>query len=132
MTELSTTPAALELIPAKKLKVFVVEEDKLDHEPLYLAILHLLHDAGIAGATVFKATEGFGERRVIHTNKIEVSSLNLPVTIEAADTPEKIDAIIPQIAALVTSGLVEVSRTFILRSQSHQAAAEAPQGGEQC
>ena len=124
MNELSTLPASPELVPAKKLKVFVVEEDKRGHEPLYLAILHLLHNSGIAGATVFKATEGFGKRRILHSNKTEIASLNMPVTIEATDTPEKIDAIILQIAGLVTSGLVEVSRTFILRSQSNQIVAK--------
>jgi uncharacterized protein len=107
MSGLSTMQALPELIPAKKLKVFVVEEDKRGHKPLYLAILDLLHDAGIAGATVFKAVEGFGERRVIHSNKTEISSLNMPVTIEATDTPEKIDTIIPQIVGLMTSGLSE-------------------------
>src|SRR5215468_7299263 len=98
-----------EAIQGKKLKIFLVEEDKGSHEPLYMTILRLLHDAGVAGATMFRGNEGFGERLAIHTDKLEVMSFNLPVTIEATDTPEKIDEVVPRIAELLTSGIVEVS-----------------------
>lgn len=110
--------ANYQTIAGKKLKVFLVEEDEGSHEPLYLAILRLLHDQGIAGATVFRGTEGFGERRLIHTDKLEVMSLSLPLTIEATDVPEKIEAVAPRIAQLLTSGIVEVSQTRILRRLS--------------
>jgi uncharacterized protein len=119
-----------EATPGKKLKVFLVEEDKSHHEPLYMTILRLLHDAGVVGATMFRGTEGFGERRVIHTDKLEVMSFSLPITIEATDTPEKIDAVAPRIAELLTSGLVEVSRTSILR-QGRGLTPNA-QGGAAC
>src|SRR5215813_4088085 len=102
-------------IPGKKLKVFLVEEDKSHHGPLYMTVLRLLHDMGVVGATVFRGTEGFGERRVIHTDKLEMMSFSLPITIEATDTPQKIDAVAPRVAELLTSGLVEVSRTSIMR-----------------
>jgi hypothetical protein len=120
------------MVPAKKLKIFLVEEDAGKHEPLYLTILHLLHDAGIADATVFRGTEGFGRRRVIHTTKIEVLSYSLPVTIEATDTPEKIDAVVSRVAELLSSGLIEVSRTTILRAPSGQPANIPSSGGEAC
>ncbi len=121
-----------EAILGKKLKVFLVEEDKSHHEPLYMTILHLLHDAGVAGATVFRGTEGFGERRIIHTDKLEVMSFSLPITIEATDTPEKIDEVTPRIAELLTSGLVEVSHTFILQQGSGGAPSSPSQGGDTC
>lgn len=102
--------------PGRKLKVFVAEEDSGSKEPLYFTILHLLHDQGIAGATVFKGTLGFGERRIVHSNSVEALSYSLPVTIEATDTAEKIDRVAPIVAGLVRSGLVEVSDTMISRS----------------
>ncbi|HZS07551.1 MAG TPA: DUF190 domain-containing protein [Blastocatellia bacterium] len=117
-----------EAVPGRKLKVFLVEEDKGRHEPLYQTIFHLLHDAGIAGATVFRGVEGFGERRVVHTTRIEISSFSLPITIEATDTPEKIDAVAPRIAALLSSGLIEVSRTVMLRPASDNPAEGLPGG----
>jgi len=124
-----TEPTLPELLPAKKLKVFIVEEDRHQHQPLFQAIIQMLHNAGIAGATMIKHDQGFGERRQIHTTKLEIPSLNLPLTVEAIDTPEKIDAITPQIAALVTSGLVEVSRTTMLRPAVNKSST---QGGTPC
>lgn len=124
-----TEPTIPELLPAKKLKVFIVEEDRHQRQPLSQAILRLLHDAGISGAIMIRHDEGFGERREIHTTRLEIPSFNLPLTIEAVDTPEKIDAITPQIAALVTSGLVEVSRTMMLRPPLNTPST---QGGTQC
>lgn len=120
------TAGELTYLPAKKLRVFLVEEDSYQHEPLSLKILHLLRDEGLAGATVFKGTQGFGLRRVIHTTRVEVLSLSLPLTIEAIDVPEKIDAVIPRLAEMLGSGLIEVSRTMILR-----AAEDVKQQGEQ-
>lgn len=124
-----TEPTPTELLSAKKLKVFIVEEDRHQHQPLFQAILQMLQDAGIAGATMIKHDEGFGERRQLHTTRMEIPSLNLPLTIEAIDTPEKIEAITPQIAALVTSGLVEVSRTTMLRPAVNNPST---QGGTPC
>ncbi|MBK9315087.1 MAG: DUF190 domain-containing protein [Acidobacteria bacterium] len=132
MAHLTTDTASFEFIPAKKLKVYLVEEDMHSREPMSLAILHLLQEGEIESATVFKAIEGFGEGRVIHTDKTEISSLNLPVTIEATDVPEKIESIIEQIGGLMTSGLVEVSRTFILRPLSNREDRPSSQGEQPC
>jgi PII-like signaling protein len=124
-----TKPTLLELLPGKKLKIFIVEEDQHQHQPLFQAILQRLRDAGIAGATVIKHDEGFGERRERHTTRMEIPGLNLPLTIEAIDMPEKIEAITPQIAVMVTSGLVEVSRTTMLRPAVNDPST---QGGAPC
>lgn len=116
-------------IPARKLRVFLVEEDKGHHESLYLTILHLLHDAGIGGGTVFRGIAGFGERRIVHTNRLEISGLDLPIVIEAVDTPEKFDAIVPRIAELLSSGLLELSHTTILRSVPNLVTDGTSEGG---
>ncbi|HWQ33234.1 MAG TPA: DUF190 domain-containing protein [Blastocatellia bacterium] len=104
-----------ELVPAARLRVFITEEDAAHHQALWQTILRLLKDAGVAGATVFRGTEGFGESRVIHTARLEIMSCNLPIIIEAVDAPERIEAVTPRLSALVASGLIEISRTFIVR-----------------
>lgn len=119
------------VIPAKKLTVFLVEEDAHHHERLYLAVLRRLREAGIAGATVCRGVEGFGERRVIHSAKVEVLSYSLPIIIEASDEPGKIEAVLPGIAALLDSGLIEVSRTM-MRQPASGSPAEGLPGGERC
>jgi PII-like signaling protein len=106
---------AWQAVPARKLTVFLVEEDSHDHQPLYKSIQLLFQEAGIAGTTMFRGTSGFGVRRTVHTTRVEALSLSLPITIEAIDEPEKIDALALRVASLLGSGLVEVSRTSILK-----------------
>jgi len=46
--------------------------------------------AGIAGATVFRAAEGYGAGHQLHTSRLLELSQNLPVRIEIVDVPERI------------------------------------------
>jgi len=133
ITETDDKKLKLRAVPAKRLRVFITEEDRHGHDPLYRVVLRLLHDAGIAWATVFKGVEGFGERRVVHTTRDEIMSLNLPLTIEATGAPETIDAVVPRIAALLTSGVLETSRTSaIAPEQRPDASTERGEGGRLC
>jgi len=55
----------------KLLRIFLGEADKLEHKPLYEAIVLKAREMGLAGATVLRGVEGFGAgSRVIHTAKI--------------------------------------------------------------
>lgn len=55
-------------------------------------ILQCLHDeAQVRGVTVFRAISGFGRSGVMHSSSLLDLSLDLPVTIEFFDTPDKID-----------------------------------------
>lgn len=135
MAETSEKKFKLQVVPAKRLKVFITEEDSYDHQTLFRVVLHLLHDAGIAWAMVCKGVEGFGERRVVHNTRDEIMSLNLPLTIEATGAPEKIDAVVPRIAALITSGLLETFSTSIVLPSLEQrptAASKEGEGGNVC
>jgi PII-like signaling protein len=134
MAETPETNLKLQSVPAKSLKVFITEEDRHDHHPLHRVILRLLHDAGIACATVFKGVEGFGERRLVHTTRNEIGSLNLPLTIEATGAPEKIDSVVPRIAALLNSGVLETSHTNVIQPAPEQrlASSERGEGGNGC
>lgn len=116
------------LVPAKRLKIFITEADSHRHDPLHQTILHLLHDAGVAGATVFKGTAGFGESGAMHAAGIEVMSCNLPLTIEATDSAGKIEAVLPRIAELVSTGLIEVSDTWILPKTNVEGPRPSPRG----
>ena len=81
------------------MRIFVGEEDRQGNQPLYRAIIQLLRSEGLAGATVTRGIAGFGAQSVLHTTSILRLSRDLPVVIEAVDTREKIDAILPRLAA---------------------------------
>lgn len=101
--------------PAKKVTIYVNEDTRYHHGPLYEAILtYLLHN-GASGATVSRCLAGFGEHRQMHTPKIEALAEHIPVRIEFIDTPERLDALLPTLYEMVSDGLIEVQDTNLVK-----------------
>jgi PII-like signaling protein len=101
--------------PAKKITIYVNEDTRYHHEPLYEAILtYLLHN-GASGATASHCLAGFGEHRQMHTPKIEALAEHIPVRIEFIDTPERLDALLPTLYEMVSDGLIEVQDTNLVK-----------------
>ena len=96
------------------------------HKPLYCEIVHRAHAAGLAGATAHRGVEGFGASRQVHVNRILSLSPDLPVAVVIVDTPERIDAFLPQLQRLVTDGLITVDDLRAVGPQGRPAAATSP------
>lgn len=97
------------------LRIFVGESDKHGHVPLYEAIVLKAREAGLAGATVLRGLMGFGMHSVLHTAKILRLSEDLPMVIEIVDSPEKIEAFLPTLDAIVTGGLVTLENVRVIK-----------------
>lgn len=104
-TPLSSMPQTR---PAKLLRVFLGETEKHHLHPLYEAIVLKAREMHMAGATVLRGPLGYGHSQHLHTQKILRLSDDLPVVIEIVDTPEKIDAFLPVIDAMMTGGVITV------------------------
>lgn len=91
---------------ATKLTVYTGDSLRYGRKKLYCAIVEMLHDEGIAGATVLHGIEGYGADKRIHTARILDLSADLPVVVVAIDRPEKIEAVLPKLDAMVEKGLV--------------------------
>jgi PII-like signaling protein len=102
---------------AVKLAIYVGDSDHYHHKPLYRAIVELLREEGIAGATVLHGVEGYGGSRRIHTAKILDLSQDLPVLIIAIDREDKIEAVFPKVEAMVQAGLITVERVRVAMSR---------------
>ena len=102
---------------ATKLTIYVGDSDKHGHKPLHLAIIELLHEESVSGATVLHGIEGYGSHKQIHTARILDLSGGLPVVIVAVDLPEKIEAILPKLDAMVGGGLVTTEDVWIVISR---------------
>ncbi|HXE61106.1 MAG TPA: DUF190 domain-containing protein, partial [Gemmatimonadaceae bacterium] len=74
------------------MRIYVGERDKVHGRPLYEAIVVLLRNRHYAGATVLRATMGFGASSHLRTDRIEVLSSDLPIVIECVETAERIQA----------------------------------------
>lgn len=91
---------------AERLSIFIGETDQFEHKPLYAEIVHRAQAAGLAGATVLRGFEGFGPSNRLHTSRLLSLSADLPILIVIVDSTQHIDAFLPQVADLVTEGLV--------------------------
>jgi uncharacterized protein len=97
------------------LRVFISEDKKFEHLPLYEAIVVKAREMHMAGATVFRGPMGFGHSSLIHTTKLLSLSQDLPVVIEIVDTQDKIDAFLPILDRMMTEGLVMLEKVKVLR-----------------
>jgi len=96
------------------MRIHIGERDKYQGKPLYEAIVELLRSKHYAGATVLRAVMGFGATARLHTDRIEVLSLDLPVVIECVETEERIEAILPEIDHMIHGGLITLERAKVI------------------
>jgi hypothetical protein len=91
---------------AQRLTIYVGESDRTGRGPLYSEIVRRARAAGLAGATVLRGVEGFGASSVIHTARLLTMSEDLPMVVVIIDTPDHIEAFLPELDGLLTEGLV--------------------------
>jgi uncharacterized protein len=111
------------------LRIFVSEEDRADHQPLYEAIVLQARQRRLAGATVLRGPMGYGRSAHLRTSKILQLSDNLPLIIEIVDSPENIDAFLPELEGLMgsNSGLITLTKVeVVLYGANDQAAPATP------
>src|SRR5271157_1721037 len=92
------------------LRIFIGESDLLNHRPLHEVIVEEARKRGMAGATVLRGTLGFGAHSRIHTAKVLRLSEDLPMVIEIVDTPERIEAFLPDLDKLMDEGMVTLEK----------------------
>jgi len=97
------------------LRVFIGENDKFDHLPLYEAIVLKAREMQLAGATVFRGPIGFGPSSRLLTTKMLRLSQDLPLLIEIVDIEEKIDKFLPVLDAMMGSGLITLEKVQVLQ-----------------
>jgi uncharacterized protein len=97
------------------LRIFIGEDDRFQHQPLYEAIVLKAREMHLGGATVLRGHIGFGHSSRLHTTKILRLSQDLPVVVEIVDAQEKIDAFLPVLDGMMSSGLVTIEKVQVLQ-----------------
>jgi len=97
------------------MRIFIGESDRYQHRPLYEALVELLRKEGFAGATVLRGVCGFGAHSVYHTQKLLDLSADLPLVVEAVDSREKIDAVMPRIDEMMDGGMITLEKATVIR-----------------
>jgi len=97
------------------LRIFVGEDARFEHQPLFEAIVLKARELELAGATVLRSPMGYGQTRRLHTTKILNLSEDLPIVIEIVDVQDKIDGFLPILNQMMTSGLVTQEKVQVLQ-----------------
>jgi uncharacterized protein len=97
------------------LRIFLGEDDKFEHRPLYEAIVLKAREIHLAGATVIRGPMGFGHSSLIHTTKILRLSEDLPLVVEIVDSEDKINTFLPALDRMMTGGMVTLEKIKVLR-----------------
>jgi len=105
---------------ATLLRIFVGEDDRHGHQPLYQAIVLKAHELHLAGATVLRGPMGYGHSSRLHTTKILRLSEDLPVVV---DSEERINDFLPVLDGMMTSGLITLERVAVLQYGTERAKA---------
>jgi PII-like signaling protein len=106
------------------LRIFCGEDHRYQNAPLYEAIVLKAREMHLSGATVLRGAIGFGHSSHLHTTKILRLSQDLPLIIEIVDAQDKIDAFLPVLDQMMTSGLVTIEKVQVL-----QYGTTKPEGG---
>ncbi|MGH6959274.1 MAG: DUF190 domain-containing protein [Dongiaceae bacterium] len=97
------------------LRIFLGEDDRHEHKPLYEAIVLKAREMHLAGATVLRGPMGYGHSSRLHTAKILRLSEDLPVVIEIVESEEKINEFLPVLDGMMGSGLVTLEKVQVLQ-----------------
>ncbi|GFM38398.1 hypothetical protein DSM19430T_30820 [Desulfovibrio psychrotolerans] len=99
---------------AERLCIYTGEKDSHKGRPLHECIVEMARANGLAGATVTRGIAGFGANSRVHTIKVLRLSEDLPLLVEIIDTPEKINAFLPLLDAIILEGLVTVEPVRVI------------------
>jgi PII-like signaling protein len=93
--------------PGKLLRIYVNEHDQYSGKPLYEAIVDRCRELKVAGVTVFRALEGYGETAELHHPHLFQS--DQPIVITIVERPEKAEQTLPILQSMMNSGLIAVT-----------------------
>ncbi|MFZ5928270.1 MAG: DUF190 domain-containing protein [Acidobacteriota bacterium] len=105
---------------AKLLRIHISANDRYQGKPLYEAIVARCRDLKIAGATVFRGLEGYGETATLH--KHHLARAEEPVLIAIVDTADAIERLVAQIEPMIDTGLIAISPVEVIRVQKRPDA----------
>jgi len=107
---------------AKLLRLHFGESDRYNGKPLYEAIVNRCKELKIAGATVFRGLEGYGETAEIHRHHL--IRKDQPIVVTIVDTPENLVRLIPEVEEMMDTGMIATSDVEYMRIEKPSTAGK--------
>ena len=97
------------------LRIFTGDNHRYQRLPLFEAIVLKARESRLAGATVLHGILGFGKSSRLHQSNPLILSSDLPVVVEIVDRADKIEAFLPVLEQMMSSGLVTMERAHVIK-----------------
>ena len=108
--------------PARLLRIHILESHRFEGKPLYEAIIAKCRELKIAGATVLRGLEGYGESAEMH--RAHLARHDQPILFTVVDTAENLGRLIPVVEEMMSTGLMAVSDVQVVRVQKTAGVQE--------
>ena len=102
------------------LRIFMGEQDRCGHRPLYEAIVLKAREMKLAGATVLRGPMGFGHSSHLHTTKVLRLSQDLPVVVEVVEDSGRVERILPALDEMIGGGLITLEKVRVILYRAHK------------
>jgi PII-like signaling protein len=106
-----------------KLDVYFGDALSSGRRPASDALIECFADHRLQVAALYRGIEGFGIGRRIHTERFPDISTDLPLVAEAIDSRERIEAVLPDVHALVDKGLTTIEHSLVATGEDVRTAA---------
>ena len=97
------------------LRIFTGDNHRYQRLPLFEAIVLKARESRLAGATVLHGILGFGKSSRLHQSNPLILSSDLPVVVEIVDRADKIEAFLPVLEQMMSSGLVTMEKAHVVK-----------------
>lgn len=105
---------------AKLLRLHFGESDQYNGKPRYEVIVNRCKELKIAGATVFRGLEGYGETAEIHRH--HMVRKDQPIVVTIVDTSENVGRLIPEVEEMMDTGMIATSDVDYMRIEKPPTA----------
>jgi PII-like signaling protein len=102
--------------PAKLLRLHFSEEDRYEGAPLHEAIAQTCMELGLAGITVFRGLEGYGESAALRRRR--AFAHDQPIVVTVVESAENIERLMARIGNMLDNGMVAASDVEMIRIQN--------------
>lgn len=104
------------------LRVYVHESVRCGQHALYEAMVALARQEGLANATVYRAMEGFGMHRHLHTTRLVDVSDDLTMIVEFVDSEAAIRRFLGLLDPMIPHGTATLSPVRIVTFRAEDRA----------
>jgi len=105
---------------AKLLRLHFDESDHYQGRPLYEAIVQRCREMKIAGATVFRGLEGYGETAEVHRHHL--GHKDQPIVVTIVDTEDNLNLLIPELEQMMETGMIAMSDVECIRIEKDSSS----------